>query len=198
LLCAQDATKQTLYPLKEGNKWTYTTGKDKETIEVTVKGKEKVGTDEAYELVTSRNGTVEATEQVVVKTEKGQVGVYRVKVGGVTVTPPLCFLKIPARKGDKYEKVDPWEVSSFLGPMGGEKIEGKFTLSETEIEVKVKDKKEPEKKKAFKVSGEDMKANGQNLSLAYWFVENIGLVRQEATLAGVKVKLELSDYTLAK
>jgi hypothetical protein len=188
----QDTTKPpappALYPLKVGNKWTYTSGKD--TIEVVVKGTEKIDKEEAYELVTSRNGMPDANEHVVVRADKAGVGVYRIKVAGVAVNPPLCFLKVPAKKGDK---VEPWTVNSTLG---SEKLEGKFTLDEQEIEITVKDKKE--KKKAVTVSGPDMLANGQKMSLKYYFVENIGLVRQEASLAGVKVVLEYKDHELAK
>jgi hypothetical protein len=192
---AQDATKPApppaLYPLKEGSKWVYTSGKD--SIEVTVKGKEKEGMEDVYELVTSRNGVPEANEHIVVRADKDHVGVYRVKVAGVKVTPELCFLKVPVKEG---EKVKPWKVSSLLGP---EKLEGEFTLGEEEIELAVKDKKDKEKKKAVTVSGSDMLANGQKMSLKYYFVKNMGLVRQEASLAGSKkVTLEFKDYEPAK
>jgi hypothetical protein len=166
------------YPLKVGSKWTYKSGAD--TLEVSVKGVEKVEKEDVYELVTSRNGTPEANEHVVVKDD----GVYRVKVAGVAVKPPLCFLKTKLKKGES------WDVSSQLS--GAETLAGKFTLGEAKVKYKDKEIN------TITVTGIDMLANSQKISLTYYFAENIGLVKQEATIAGAKITLELQKDEIAK
>jgi hypothetical protein len=166
-----------LYPLKVGNKWTYTAGKD--SIELLVKGVEKVDKEDVYELVTSRNGTPEANEHVVVRED----GVYRTRVAGMKVTPPMRLLKLPVKKGET------WDVNSQVGM---EKLAGKLTFDEGEVMWMGKPTK------ATIVKGVDMTANGQKMSLAYYFVENVGMVRQAATFAGATVTLELKMFEGAK
>ncbi len=181
-VCAQDPTKDGLYPLKIGAKWTYKSGTD--TIEVVVKKTEKLNKDdkgeaEAFVLETSIAGATVASEHIAVRTD----GLYRVKVGGVLVTPPVQFLKLPAKKDES------WAINSRVGP---EKLEGKFTTGESEVEWN------KEKKKAITVSGPDMMANGQKLSVTYTFVEGVGLFAQTASLANIQVKLDLVKYEPSK
>lgn len=166
-----------LYPLKVGNKWTYKSGPD--TIEVTIKGVEKLDMENAYELVTTRNGTPEANEHIVLRAD----GVFRVKVAGVKAVPPIRFLKLPIKKGDT------WDIVSQVGT---EKLSGKFTLEEGEVLWMGK------MTKATVVKGIDLMANGQKMTLMYYFIENVGLARQVATFAGATITLELNKFEAGK
>jgi len=161
-----------LYPLKKGAKWTYKSNKG--NVEVTVTGTEQVDKEDTFKLETRFDGMV-ATENIAVRKD----GLYRVKVGADLAKPALMLLKTPAKKGDS------WAISSAIGP---ETLTGKFTVGETEVDWN------KEKKKAITVTGSDMTANGKKLTLAYTFLENVGLFTQTMSLEGVEVKLELIKY----
>jgi len=174
------------YPLKKGTRWTYKAGTD--VVAVEVGDTRKVGTDDATELKTSVGGVKVADELVAVRAD----GVYRLAVNGQPVVPALCFLKLPIKKGES------WAFDTKIGPAMGatappETLKGKFTLSEEEVAAG--DKKYP---KAVKVSGQDLLANGQKMSLTYWFAENVGMVKQSAELSGVTIVLELVNFELPK
>jgi hypothetical protein len=160
------------FPLKKGAKWTYRAGPD--TVVVTVKDVKKFGTnmEDAYELETTAGGAPQATELIVPRAD----GLYRVQINNTAVEPPVCFLKLPVKKDNS------WNVDS---KMGNETLKGKFVSGEEEITVG------GTKYKTVTVTGHEMLANGQKMSLVYYFAEKVGMVKLAADLGGVKVTLEL-------
>jgi hypothetical protein len=184
---AQDVTKDTnLYPLKKGSKWTYNAGTD--TVLVLVKESKKVGMDEEFELETSVGGMPVASEHIIVKPE----GVFRVKVGNVAVVPPVLFLKLPAKNKEGKPTGESWTVNSKVG---SDTLSGKFTIGGEEITI---EKPAKTKYQTITVSGPELLANGQKMKLTYYFAENMGMVKQVASIAGVDVVLELLKYEPGK
>src|SRR5262245_47375531 len=114
---AQDPTNTTsLYPLKIGNKWTYRCGENR--IEVEVKGVMKIGKDEAFELMTSRDGTALMSEFIAVRAD----GIYCVRMEKKLVIPPLCILKLPVKKGESWK---------FNSRVSKQSLKGSFAVSES-------------------------------------------------------------------
>jgi hypothetical protein len=174
------------YPLKKGTRWTYRAGPD--IVVVQVGDAKKFGAEEGHELTTLVGGVKMANEYVAVRAD----GVYRLEVNNQPVTPPLCFLKLPIKKGES------WSFDAKIGPPAGatmpiESLKGKFTVGEEDLTVG--EKKYP---KTVKVFGQDLLANGQKMSLTYWFADKIGMVKQSAELGGVTITLELTEFSEPK
>jgi hypothetical protein len=173
----EDPSKLSEYfPLVKGATWTYNAPGNKK-ITVRVIGFEKKFNKDCARLETTIDRKVVGTEHVVVLPD----GVYRVAVNDKKVEPPLCFLKLPPKPGTR------WPVGSVVD---GEKLSGTFTLSEQEITVPAF----KEKLKVVVVSGETLRANGQSVSLAYYFAPGKGLVKQTSVFDKLNVELILVEY----
>jgi hypothetical protein len=174
------------YPLKTGNTWDYAvtkrTGERVEKRKATV----RVLSEETVEKV--RVAVLETTYEGRKVTERlaaDRDGLYRFSGEGVDYKPPLCLLKLPPKKGAT------WTVESRGD---GLKISGKFKAAE-EGEVTV-----PAGKfgPVFISSCDDFRVDGVKMSLTYWFVPGIGLVKQRVFVGGRELILELEKYTLNK
>ncbi len=164
------------FPLAKDNSWTYEAASGM-LIVVRVTEHEKVGAETCARLETSLNNTVVATEHVTVRDD----GLYRVAVAKQEVKPALRFLKLPPKKGEK------WEVDSKIA---GETIKGTFEAGEVEVTV-------PKGKyKTVTAAGQNLSANGQPISLTYYFAEKVGIVQQTASIGGVAVELKLVKVDL--
>lgn len=174
---AQTLIRPTPYmPLDVGNSWTYRAGSQK--VVVRVVKREPVG-DVECAVVEAVNGDAKSTEHIT----SLKKGIYRYMANGKKVTPPLLVLKLPVKKEES------WEVDSKKNDTV---LKGKFTVGEEEITV-------PKGKfKTITVSCDDLQFGSRYISLKYWFAENVGMVKQEIQIDGVRVTLELVDYKVAK
>jgi hypothetical protein len=176
------------FPLQKNTTWTYKAGRS--TIIVKVVGEEKIGNEMCSKLETSVNGMVVANEHVAVRKD----GIVRCAVSGQAVTPPLYFLKLPPKKGAT------WDVNAKVA--GGEKVSGKFEEGEAELlatwEKVEKDQpdQKPKMVKTVTVTTKNMSVSGQPLSLTYYFAPGVGIVKQDATVAGTTVTLQLTGFVL--
>src|SRR5262245_15783289 len=154
---AQDADKP-LYPLEVGTKWTYQVAKQTDSFVMTAAKAEKVGEQDCVKLEARLKGQVVATEHVAVLKD----GIYRYKFNEAAIDPPLCFCKLPAKKGEK------WEAKFTTGGKNGT---AKFETFEDEVEVPAG------KFKAIIVRGE-ITENEVPIKTALWFAPGHGMVRQ--------------------
>jgi len=83
-----------------------------------------------------------------------------------------------------------WKVKCKLADKD---LEGTFIKSEEDVKVPA-----GTYKKAVKVTAKNLKVNGVDLSISYWFVSGVGMVKQEAEMAGSKVVIELERIELPK
>jgi hypothetical protein len=182
---ADDKPEETpYYPLKVGNKWTYKSGEIKITVQVTKF--EDVNKQNCAVLEMS-GGNIKSplVEKVAVTTNDGVYGVYRYVAAGQEVKPPVLVLKLPPKKDDT------WKVNSMVGP---EKLTGSFMTGEV-AELKVLDKTY---KNVVTVTGADFDANGQKLSLTYYFAKDVGMIKQTIKVGGGDVVLELDKFEPGK
>jgi hypothetical protein len=166
------------YPLKVGTQWTYKTADGKSTV-IKITGKEKVGDVDCSRLEATVNGMAVANEHLAAKPD----GIYRYKGNGMKVEPPVLVLKLPPKKGEK------WEVKSKFA---GLSVEGNFTIDEGDVAV------QGYKGKAVTVQTDDMKIAGNPVMTTLWFAPDVGMVKQVMNLGGMKVQLELEKYEAAK
>jgi hypothetical protein len=170
------------YPLKVGNKWTYKVG-EATTIEMKVDkidDKEKEAT-----LNTYVNGKQVASEAVKVQPD----GILRTKINGTAITPPVKFLALPVKKGEK------WKVDSKITVTGQEHaIKGEFTIKEDKEKIKVKDKEY----ETVVVDGPEFDIAGTKTAVKYWFAPAKGVVKLTYNIAGNEAVLELTEFTEGK
>jgi hypothetical protein len=191
----QEPLAHPYYPLKVGSRWTYRTGKDQVVITAekeeafTYKpgGAENKDNPDKTEKVTGvvlkiTSGSKVMQEKVAVLKD----GVYRFAAAGKTITPPLCFFKLPLKAGET------WKVDSTSE---GKTIKGTFVGGEETINVPLKGGAEL---KTMTVASKDFQVDGEPMDLKYWFAPNYGLVKQHAKVGTFTVTLELEQYTPGK
>ncbi len=171
----------TFYPLKKGSKWTYKLN----DLDVVV----QVGdTDKAGEtkLETLSNGKVVANESVKVDA----TGVYRTKINGTAITPPVKILELkdgkPAAKGAK------WTVDSTIQQ---QKVAGDFEIKDDKAALKVP---VGELKDVIAVEGGKLTVAGTETAVKYWFADGKGIVKLSYTINGQDAILELKSYEEGK
>jgi hypothetical protein len=170
---AQEKTTE-FYPLKVGSTWTYKVQGG--SIQVKVEKKVKVDNEDAYELSTSSQGKVSATEQVVVKPD----GVYRVMVNNLKPDAPVKFLALPPKKDEK------WQVNTKVK---GDEISGDFTMKEEDVTVPA-----GAYKGAWVVESKDFKIAGTDTTVKCWFAKDVGIVKLDFKLGTQDASLELEKY----
>lgn len=192
LLCQPLATAQeksqeskSYYPLKAGNKWTYQIESDavaKGSAKLTyqIAKIEKIDGVSLARLETIARGTVAATEHLNV-TEKG---IFRNRYNGTEVSPPICILKFPIKKGST------WKTESKVGD---EKLSVSCKSDEDEIEVPAG------KFKTVKVvlDAEVVDA-GIIVSTTYWFASRTGIVKQHVNINGMQFSILLEKFEEGK
>lgn len=167
------------YPTKVGTTWKYAFSKG--SLVNTVTKHEKIGEVMCARLETSTAGKdakVVSNEHVAVT----DAAVERHATLGFQPDPPVILLKLPAKKGDK------WEIDSKVG---NETIKGTAEVDEEEVKVKAGTYK------TFKVTT-DVTTGGMQIKSVCWYAKDVGMVKQDLTFAGNEVKLELEEYTAGK
>lgn len=181
-LPAEDKVKESpYYPLKVGTKWHYqiTAGGQQKSATVTVVKHEKVGKVMCALLETSRDGKVVAKENIA----PGDDGIYRYSAGGEEIKPPLCFLKLPPKKGAS------WKVEFKAGDSAGKAT---FTSDEAEITVPAG------KFKTVTSTTTDFEVANEKVPVTYWFAKDAGIVKQVLKFGGQEITIELTKITLPK
>ncbi len=169
------------YPLKTGMAWFYDVKADGQKSKVksqvakfeTLDGKPVA----LVEMVV--DGMVNSTMHMAT-TDKG---VFRHRVNGVELAPPVCVLKYP------FKKNETWETEAIVG---SEKLTAKSTAVGSE-EVTVP----AGTYNALKATLETT-FNGQQSTFTYWFAPGIGIVKQTIVSDGKTITLELEKYEPGK
>jgi hypothetical protein len=165
---AQDPTKETpYYPLKKGTTWTYRSAFRKDpdkSVSVTVRVTDS--DKEGARVEATANDRSVAVETVVVTAD----GIYRTAINGVKPDAPVRILKLPAKKGEK------WDVDTRLQ---GQAVKGTFTTDEEEVTVPAG------KYKAIKTEAKDFAVGSLKITTACWFAEKVGVVKLSVTVGGV-------------
>jgi hypothetical protein len=169
------------YPLKPGTKWFYQVEVNGQKIKLTSQIAKLENIDgKSLALVESLvNGNVTATEHLTT-TDKG---VFRNRSNGVEISPPVCLLKYPYKKGDT------WESETTLGNQQM-KVKGK-SVDTVEVTVAAG------KYKAVRADAE-ITVGGMSILTSYWFAPDVGVVKQITDLNGMKISVELEKYEAAK
>jgi hypothetical protein len=181
---ADDKAPETPYfPLKIGESWNYKMGDSKFTLKVAKF--EDVDKQQCARVEMSAGAKVVSFDHVAIKAD----GVYRYTTEGNKAEPPLCFLKLPVKKGEE------WKVASAVGALG--KVSGTFKSGEAAEDVKV-----PagtyKKEDVVTVTCDDLDAAGMKAKVTYYFAKGVGMVKQTIAVGGQEVVIELEKPDAAK
>jgi hypothetical protein len=187
LATAQEKTQdsKSYYPLKAGNKWTYqiesdSVAKGSANLINQIAKIEKIDGVSLARLETIAKGKVAATEHLNV-TEKG---IFRNRYNGTEVSPPICILKFPIKKGST------WKTESKVGD---EKLSVSCKSDEDEIEVPAG------KFKTVKVVMDaEVAGAGILVSTTYWFAQGVGVVKQHVNINSMQFTLLLEKFEEGK
>jgi len=176
-----------VFPLKVGTVWTYRVAENIYFLKVAKL--ETVGKQECARLEMQMNGKDVSFEHLAAgrvgkdQDQEGTPAILRYSFEGKEATPAIPVLLLPADK-------KAWKVKCKLADKD---LEGTFIKSEEDVKVPA-----GTYKKAVKVTAKNLKVNGVDLSISYWFVSGVGMVKQEAEMAGSKVVIELERIELPK
>ena len=173
------------YPLKVGNKWTYQVESDavpkgNSKLMNQIAKIEKIDGVSLSRLETTAKGKVVASEHLSI-TDKG---IFRNRYNGTEVSPPICMLKFPIKKGST------WKVESKVGE---EKLSVSCKSDEEEIEVPAG------KFKTVKVVMDaEVVGAGIIVSTTYWFSQGVGVVKQHVNINSMQFTLLLEKFEEGK
>jgi hypothetical protein len=190
---AQPMQEVDYFPLRAGATWTYeAAGGTLITVKLTKSGEKKVGNAmvPTARLETSINNVPAGNEEVAKLSLPNNVQEFcRIAIDDKPVTPPLCFLQLPPKPKDWK-----WKVNVKVG---GETITGEFVASEQEVKTDMIPYFAGKAEKTVKllvVQGNNLKVNDQAMTMTCYFAADVGLVKQEGLVAGVKVDLRLKSF----
>ena len=174
--------KLDLFPLVQGTKWEY---------DVAVSGQTKDVIQEVTKITAGKKGerdmitlTTKVDQQSIVEEMSAdEKAVYRHAFQGMKLESPLTILKYPYKAGMKWKETI---------KIAKEEAVANFEMLKVE-EVKVA----AGKYTAYPVLME-METMGQKVSSKNWYVDGIGIVKQEVEFPGVKVTMELKKFTKGK
>jgi hypothetical protein len=176
---AADEKGTPYYPLQVGDAWTYKTSTGKFTLKVAKF--EKVGNDMCARVEMTGDNTPPTWEHVAVRSD----GVYRYSFGDKRPDKPVCFLKLPPKKGET------WEVDVKAN---GESLKGTFKSDEAKG-VKVPANTYDD---VITSSSEDLDAAGLKISCTFYFAKGVGLIKQVMKVNNQEIVVELEKYEPAK
>ena len=176
------------FPLKVGHRWTYIVNADpkkKVVIEVermedytrkAMKDDKPIAEKFTGFILKSSSGDKVTRDHVVVM----ENGVYRIHAAGTLINPPLLFFKFGLQKGET------WDLDSTSG---NTTIKGTCSIRSDLVQVPYQ--KKPHN--AIIVLFSNNKPGDERHEIEYWFVRNIGMVKQRVELKNHKIVLELEN-----
>lgn len=168
------------YPIELGNEWTYRlTANNKNSTVVTRIAKFDDVNGTLSGKVESPN--VNASEHV----SQTAKGIVRTRFNGADVNPPLRLLPYPAKVGDKWDGQFAMDKSS-----GAHKYTGEV-VKEENVKVPMGTFK------ALRVLIK-LQQNDNVVATTYWFVNDVGFVKQSVDAPGVSIVLELEKFEKKK
>jgi hypothetical protein len=178
---AQDGKKTPNYfPLDEGNEWLYRVTENGAKSKLIMRiGKLE---DKFKGLARLESPDVNRSEHLT-QTDKG---IFRHRADGDAVTPPFCLLPYPPKPGTKW--ADTFTVGKIQAKYAGE------IFKEEAIDVPFAKMKKLTALRAVIT----LEEKGKTIETTYWFVQDVGIVKQSFEIAGRSVLLELEKFDKKK
>jgi hypothetical protein len=171
-------TTDNYFPLQQGNEWHFERTAPGKPVSVVYRiGKiENINGVDLARLDVEIDGTSFPNAEHLRQSDKG---VFRHRLSGVEVDPPLCILRYPAKPGDKWG--GEITVGTDKGAYGCETVEENIEVAAGK----------------FKAMRVNLRLDYKELTVkvSYWFVKDIGYVKQTFDFGGaVAVQHELHSF----
>lgn len=169
------------FPSKKGTKWTYKYAESDVVMEVKESGAE-------VKVETLSNNKPVASESLQLKAD----GIYRTKINGIDITPPLKILDMEAKDGKLVPKAKgtKWPVDSKVQQAS---LTGNYEINET-AKVSLPTIGDVD---ATKVTA-TLNIAGTATTVVYWFAPNKGQVKVGYTIAGNTQEMMLKAMDAGK
>ncbi|WP_157369176.1 TapB family protein [Zavarzinella formosa] len=167
-----------LYPLEIGNTWTYKVSGQEDRFIIRVAAMEKVGDYDCYRLEAMLRDKPVGTEHLLV----AKNGIFRARTDKDDVTPPVCILQFPTKKGTT------WKGEYKLG---GKAANASFVGDTETVTV-------PAGKFATVSVQADLAEMGGKVRTTLWFAPNVGVVKQTLEEGKRTLTLELEKFQKAE
>jgi hypothetical protein len=170
------------YPLKPGMKWTYDLDPGNgRIIRVTnqITGIETIDGKPLARFETIINGRVAGTQHLLSTPD----GVFRYRMSGAEVSPPVCFLKYPVKEGET------WTAESTIGP---QQLRMSFKSGRQEDVIMASGNF-----KAVSVAAEN-NADGLQIKTSSWYARDVGMVRERREIGGQTITMDLVTFEAGK
>lgn len=179
----KDKKAANFYPLQVGSQWHFkvSVGENSANAVSRITKMESFNGDDLARLEASVNNSVIAVEHLKQKED----GIYRYRNNGVEITPPLPLLKYPIN-------IKPKEPMKWSGKMVAGADKGSYAAEATEENVEVPFGKFQAIKVVIKLE------QGKGATTTYWFVKDIGFVKQTAEAGGLSIVMELEKFERGK
>ena len=168
------------YPLKANSVWHYKIGDNKKFRLKALKEEQYEGKPSVRVVMLEEGDKEQSYENIQVKKD----GVYRLGFESNKAEPPVKFLALPPKDGES------WKIDSKIGK---ETLKGTFKMGE-EKKLKVGDKEYD----AVYTESDDLDANGMKVKFKTYFAKGVGMVKQEITVNGQVVTIELEKFEEGK
>lgn len=163
-----------LYPLEIGNTWTFRVSGQEERFTIKVAALEKVGDFECFRLEATLKDKPVGTEHLLV----AKNGIFRARTDKDDVSPPVCILQFPSKKGDS------WKGEYKLG---GKAATALFVADTETVTV-------PAGKFTTISVQADLSEMGGRVRTTLWFAPKVGVVKQTLEEGKRVITLELEKF----
>jgi hypothetical protein len=174
------------YPLKVGTKWNYELDAgqpQKGNITSVIAAEEPSDGKSLARLEVYINGQKAQTTEHLMSNKDG---VFRVKINNQELDPPLCILKYPLKAGQKWDTKttamrQQLDVSCRQGAEEDVQVPaGKYKAVPCVIET-----------------SQQTPQGAMKIVNTYWFVPDVGVVKQKMDIGGKVILMELTKYEAA-
>ena len=180
----KDTKAPNYYPMQAGAQWHFNVQVGDNSFKAVSKIAKIESIDEVplARLEAYIDGELKATEHLN-QTDKG---VFRHRNNGKEITPPICLLKYPIKAGAK------WEGDITVGTETG-----KYYCEVQDDDVSVPAGKFKTTRVSIRLES-DVKGEKKVVNTKYWFVPNIGFVRQTVDAGDLHIVMELEKFEMGK
>ncbi len=174
---SQVPDSKNFYPLEEGTQWTYKVNAAGQTksIVLRVAKVETIDGQKLARIETVNDGAISATEHLC----QNDKGVFRHRMNGIELSPPLQLLRYPVQDGDS------WTSENDLG--GGTKRKMSMKVSTEKVTV-------PTGTYQAVVLAIELKDGDPPVLSKLWLVADVGVVKQYIKADTFEMTTELEKF----
>lgn len=180
LMAAEDQAQSDYYPLKVGTKWLYRVQGQTGRVMNLVSKTELIDGQQVACVETTFQGKVIPTEHLANTPQ----GLFRYRSHGIGLSPPLCLLRYPIKKGAS------WESKIVVGGQQEVRVNCRVGAEKVTVPAGTYD--------AVTIDVALMLRDTTVGTSKYWLAAGVGMVKQSNAAGGTTTVFELDKYEPAR